>query len=319
MDRNARIVRIKAEVKKAVNGKDDVICRMLCVILAGGHVLLEDVPGVGKTTLVLALAKSLSVKFQRVQFTPDTMPSDVTGFSVYNRSTGALEFKPGPVFTNIFLGDELNRTSARTQAALLEVMEEHAVTMDGGRYEVEEPFIVIATQNPLGAAGTSRLPESQLDRFMVCLSLGYPDAESQKDMMRNRLGGNPLDRIVPAVTGPQFLEMKREVQRVYVSEELMDYIVGLCEATRKAGGVRLGISPRGGLAVFHMARSHAYMSGRDYVNPEDVKAVFLDVCSHRMLLEPQSKIEGLTSERILKRVLREVKAPCLTDHAEEKR
>lgn len=306
------IEEIKSEVKKAVTGKEDIIEKILNVMLAQGHILLEDVPGVGKTTLALAFSKVLQLGYQRVQFTPDTMPSDIVGFSLYNKKTSRFEFKPGAVFCNLFLGDEINRTSSKTQSALLEVMEEGAVTIDGIRYEMEEPFIVIATQNPIGSAGTQNLPESQLDRFMARISVGYPSVESQVALMRDRQIQNPLDGLKQVVTLGEFKEMREAVQRVIVTDEVLRYIARLCEKTREHELVELGVSPRGGLALFHMAQGYAYLHQREYVIPEDVRAVFFDVCAHRLRLKPQARIEGVTEQDILTKVLKDVEAPSLS-------
>lgn len=303
---------IMQEVKKVIVGKGEVIEKVLMAMLAGGHILLEDVPGVGKTTLALAFSRAMQFSYQRIQFTPDTVPSDIVGFSVYNRDNGRFEFQKGAVFCNLLLGDELNRTSSKTQSALLEVMEEGAVTVDGMRYAMKEPFIVIATQNPIGTIGTQNLPESQLDRFMAKISMGYPTIEEQVELMRNRQFLNPLQEVEPVVTAAKFLEMKERVKQVHVTDEVLHYIASLCEATRDVELVQMGVSPRGGIAVCNMAKAAAFLENRDYVIPEDVKRIFTDVCAHRLVLKPQAKMEGVNDTGVCDMALKNVDAPNLT-------
>ena len=269
-----KALEIIEEVKKAVVGKNAVIGKMLMVILAQGHILLEDIPGVGKTTLALAFSKAMALDYRRMQFTPDVMPTDVTGFSVYNKSTGQLEYKPGAALCNLFLADEINRTSSKTQAALLEVMEEGRITVDGVTRETPKPYIVIATQNPVGSAGTQLLPESQMDRFMVCLTMGYPKLEDEIEILRRKQGGDPLEQVQKVVGTTEILSMQREVERIYLADSLYDYIARLTAATRKEPLIRLGASPRGSIALTRMAQAAAYLSGRDYVIPRDVQIVF---------------------------------------------
>lgn len=303
---------VMREVKKVIVGKNEVIEKVLMTMLAGGHILLEDVPGVGKTTLALAFSRAMQLSYQRIQFTPDTVPSDIVGFSIYNRDSGKFEFRQGAVFCNLLLGDELNRTSSKTQSALLEVMEEGAVTVDGMRYAMKEPFIVIATQNPIGTVGTQNLPESQLDRFMAKISMGYPTIAEQVELMRNRQYVNPLLEVKPVMTAAHFLEMKERVKQVHVTDEVLHYIAALCAATRDVELVNMGVSPRGGIAVCNMAKAAAFLKHRDYVIPEDVKQVFADVCAHRLVLKPQAKIEGVNEAGICDLVLQQVDAPNLT-------
>lgn len=297
------------EVSKVLVGKHDVIEKTIMAVYAGGHILLEDNPGVGKTTLALGLSKALGLDYRRVQFTPDTMPSDIIGFSVYNRETGQLEYKSGAVDCHLLLGDELNRTSSRTQAALLEVMEEGAVTVDGITHPVPTPFICIGTQNKKGTAGTQPLPESQLDRFMVCLSIGYPDTEDQIQLMEQREQGNPMDGVQNVLSVEKLLDIQNDLNQVAVTHDMYRYMTVLCESTREHAMVEIGVSPRGILALSKMARAHAFVRGRDYVVPEDVREVFVDVCAHRITLTTQAKVEGVSAEDLLSDIKKCVEAP----------
>ena len=299
------------EIKKVFIGKDDIIEKVLMTIYAGGHVLLEDAPGVGKTTLALGFSMALGLDYKRVQFTPDTMPSDITGFSVYNRNTGEFEYKPGAADCHLLLGDEINRTSPKTQAALLEVMEEGSVTVDGVTHILPKPFICIATQNHYGSAGTQALPESQLDRFMVRLSIGYPGRDSQVQILKNRRGIGDLEYVRPMMTRDDVKEIQGYLYSVRITDDILYYITDLCAETRKSPMVELGVSPRGVQAVAQLVRARAVLKERDYVIPEDVQAVFIDVCAHRLVMKPQAKIEGITAEDVLQKILRHVKAPTL--------
>lgn len=301
------------ELKKVIVGKDDVIRKVLMAIFAGGHILLEDVPGVGKTTLALGISKALNLDYRRMQFTPDTMASDITGFSVYNKETGALDYKSGAVLCNLFLADEINRTSAKTQAALLEVMEEGSVTVDGVTHKLPEPFVCIATQNPLGSAGTQKLPDSQLDRFMVRLSMGYPDVDSQVDIVMQRQTENPLHHVRALVGAKHIIAMRRTVQLVHIEKELVRYAAALAEKTRTMEVVEQGISPRAVLALVQMAKASAIMDGRGYVIPQDIKGVFVDVCAHRLILTARAKIRKETEAHVLETVLQDVKAPAILE------
>ena len=298
---------ILAQVRRAVVGKDEVLARVLLAILAGGHILLEDIPGVGKTTMALAFSKALSLQYNRVQFTPDVMPSDITGFSMLNKETGRMEYQPGAVLCNLFLADELNRATSRTQSALLEAMEEGQVTVDGVSHPVPRPFLVIATQNPAGASGTQPLPDSQMDRFMVRLSLGYPAPADEMDMVRRRQGGNPLDSVEQVVDREGLLALREKAGAVYLSDEVLDYIVRLVGATREHPMILQGASPRATLALAAMAKAAALVRGRDYVNPEDVELVFPDVVPHRLLLSPRA--EGDKSFDPAAELLAKVPAP----------
>ena len=301
---------IVQEVKKAFMGKDDVIARVLTAIYAGGHVLLEDCPGVGKTTLALAFSRALALDFKRIQFTTDTLPSDITGFTMYNRQTDKFEYREGAVQCNLLLADEINRTSPKTQSALLEAMEERSVTVDGETHPVPNPFICIATQNPVGAAGTQALPESQLDRFMVRLSIGYPSSEDQVNILKAKKYADPLDQIRPLVTAEHICEVQNYLSALRISDELLYYITHLCEATRTNQMVDLGISPRGVLALTQMAKAQAVLKGRSFVVPEDVQDVFIDVCAHRLILKPQARVQGITEQSVLEGILKEVYPPA---------
>ncbi len=298
---------ILAQVRRAVVGKDEVLARVLLAILAGGHILLEDIPGVGKTTMALAFSRALGLDYNRVQFTPDVMPSDITGFTLYNKEAGRMEYQPGAVLCNLFLADELNRATSRTQSALLEAMEEGQVTVDGVSHPVPRPFLVIATQNPAGASGTQPLPDSQMDRFMVRLSLGYPAPADEMDMVRRRQGGNPLDSVEQVVDREGLLALREKAGEVYLSDEVLDYIVRLVGATREHPMILQGASPRATLALAAMAKAAALVRGRDYVNPEDVELVFPDVVPHRLLLSPRA--EGDKSFDPAAELLAKVPAP----------
>ena len=298
---------ILAQVRRAVVGKDEVLARVLLAILAGGHILLEDIPGVGKTTMALAFSRAMGLDYNRVQFTPDVMPSDITGFTLYNKEAGRMEYQPGAVLCNLFLADELNRATSRTQSALLEAMEEGQVTVDGASHPVPRPFLVIATQNPAGASGTQPLPDSQMDRFMVRLSLGYPAPADEMDMVRRRQGGNPLDSVEQVVDREGLLALREKAGAVYLSDEVLDYIVRLVGATREHPMILQGASPRATLALAAMAKAAALVRGRDYVNPEDVALVFPDVVPHRLLLSPRA--EGDKSFDPAAELLAKVPAP----------
>lgn len=308
---NNKVQLILSEAKKAVTGKDDVIEKVLMAVLSNGHVLIEDVPGVGKTTLAITFSKVLGLDYKRVQFTPDSVPSDITGFSFFDRESNSFRYQPGAAATNFLLADEINRTSSKTQSALLEVMEERRITVDGVTRYAPNPFIVIATQNPTGSAGTQNLPVSQLDRFMIKLEMGYPDFKSEVDILRNRRMGNPVDGLNAVTDKNGILAMQQECESVYVAEQIYEYITYLAKATRDNSMTSLGISTRGSLAVCRMAKAYAYMNGRDYVLPEDVAAVFLDVCAHRIIVTQKAKITGMSGVRILEEVLKEVTMPVI--------
>ncbi len=297
------------EVKKVVKGKDAVIHSVVMAFLAKGHVLMEDIPGVGKTTLALAIAKAMDLKQNRMQFTTDVLPSDVVGFSMYNAKTQEFEYKEGAVMCNLFLADEINRTSSKTQSALLEAMEEGQVTVDGVTRKIPQPFTVIATQNPVGSAGTQMLPESQLDRFMLKLSMGYPDAASEVSILLGKNGDNPLNDVEKILDADTIIEMQNEVEQVHVDKVIYEYIVMLCSITRKHPMIELGVSPRGTVALSNMSKAHAYLFGRNYVTPEDVQSVFPDVVKHRLILSPKAKVAKVSVEKVIKTVFETVPVP----------
>ena len=297
------------EVKKAVVGKDGVLVMALLAILAGGHILLEDIPGVGKTTMALAFSKALSLKYNRVQFTPDVLPSDIVGFSVYNKATGAMEYKDGAILCNLFLADELNRATSRTQSALLEAMEERTVTVDGVTHPVPDPFVVIATQNPVGASGTQLLPDSQMDRFMVRLSLGYPKPADEKEMLTRKQQGNPLDKVRCMADKGGLASMRQECEKTYVSDKILEYIIRLNNATRNDPAILQGASPRASLAVTSMAKAAAWVQGRDYVLPADVKLIYPATICHRIILTPDAEAAGRKAEALIDDILKAVPAP----------
>lgn len=299
------------EVKKVIVGKDHIIKKVLMVILAGGHILIEDVPGVGKTTLALGFSKAMDLDYKRMQFTPDTMASDITGFSIYNKETGELEYKKGAALCNLFLADEINRTSAKTQAALLEVMAEGGMTVDGITHKTPEPFICIATQNPMGSAGTHKLPDSQLDRFMVKLSMGYPDISEQVDIVKQRQGIDPMETLKAVVSADDIIKMKNTVKECYAADEVIEYGAKLCAGTRELEYVEQGVSPRAVLALMKMARACAVLENRDYIIPDDIKNVFVDVCSHRMELTPKARIMKITPEQLLTDLIRDIDPPAI--------
>lgn len=299
---------VVTEVKKAIVGKDTVLVKVLAAILARGHILLEDIPGVGKTTLALAFAKALDLQFSRVQFTPDVMPSDVTGFSLYHKETGKMEYQPGAVMCNLFLADELNRATSRTQSALLEAMEEGQVTVDGVSRPVPQPFMVIATQNPVGASGTQKLPDSQLDRFLLRLSMGYPAAEEELELLKRKQFGNTMGGVQRVVDQAALEQMRQAAGQVYISDEILQYIIGLVGATRKHPQLLQGASPRATLAVASVSRAVAFLRGRDYVVPEDVQAIWVDAVAHRLLLVPGTE-RTTSAQEIARNALRTVDAP----------
>ena len=301
---------IISEVQKAVIGKQTVIEKVLMALLADGHILLDDIPGVGKTTLALALSRALGLQYNRIQFTPDVLPSDIVGFSVYNKETGGFEYKSGVVTnTNLLLGDEINRTSSKTQSALLEAMEERQVTVDGRTYPLQTPFTVIATQNNVGTAGTQMLPYAQMDRFLVRLSIGYPDYEAQMTILRDRQNAEPLSAVREVVTRDEVVRMQQEVRAVTAKDVVLDYITRLTMASREHPMLELGISPRGALFLDRMAKAHAYLDGRDYVTGEDVQAVFCDVCAHRVILSQEARLEAKSAQDVLQDLLRRVDVP----------
>ena len=308
---NTKIEPILQEIEKVIIGKREIVEKVLMAILAGGHVLMEDVPGVGKTTTAMTFAKVLGLDTRRVQFTSDTVPSDIIGYSVYDKQRDDFVFKPGAVMTNLLLADEINRTSSKTQSALLEAMEEMRVTVDGQTYPLPSPFVVLATQNPVGSAGTQLLPSAQMDRFMIRISMGYPDFASQVSILRDRHTENPLNKISGVVNIEQLQELIREAAEVEVCDSIYEYITTLTQATREHPMVQLGVSPRGALAVCRMAKAYAYVQGRDFLIPEDVAAVFTDVCCHRLVLATKARMLEERPETILRAVVSSVDMPVL--------
>ena len=301
---------ILAQVRRVVVGKDSVLLWVLAAILARGHILLEDIPGVGKTTMALAFSKVLDLSWNRVQFTPDVLPSDVTGYSVPDKD-GGMRYQPGAVICNLFLADELNRATSRTQSALLEAMEEGQVTVDGVSHPIPQPFTVIATQNPTGAAGTSLLPDSQMDRFMIRLSLGYPSPKDEAAMVLNRQGGNPLQAMNALLHREDLVRIQDEVEATFLSESVVQYIVALVSATRNHPDILRGASPRATLSVTAMAKAVACLRGRDFVTPGDVKEVFSHTLAHRLLLSPKAEAQGKAPQAVLQEILAATPAPKL--------
>ena len=297
------------EVKKAVVGKDDVIEQIMTAIIGGGHILIEDMPGVGKTTMALAFSKAMGIQEKRVQFTPDVMPADLTGFSMYQKETGRFVYQPGAVMCNLFLADEINRTSPKTQSALLEVMEEGCVTVDGVTRSTGRPFVVIATENPEGSAGTQLLPESQLDRFMICIRMGYPTVEEEVEILKRRQMGNPVNEVQNVTGAEQILWMQEEASQVFIHDSVFEYIANLAKATREHELLTAGLSPRGTVALAAMGRARAWLKGRNYVLPGDIQTVFGSVALHRIRLNTKAKVGHARPEEILEQVLMQVKEP----------
>lgn len=301
---------VMEEVARVVTGKDDCIKKAFAAILAGGHILIEDVPGVGKTTLAVAFSKVMGLEKHRVQFTPDVLPADILGFNMYRKETGDFVYYPGTIMCNLFLADEINRTSPKTQSALLEVMEEGKVTVDGVSREVPKPFIVMATQNPKGSAGTQLLPESQLDRFMICMSMGYPDVKSEIAIARGRSSSANMVELQPVIGAQELEALCGMVEDVYMSESIYTYIVALVGKTRENSYIELGVSPRGTIACVRMAKAWAFLQGRNYVMPEDVADIFLDIAKHRIVLNTKARVTHMTEEAILSEILSVTKQPA---------
>lgn len=302
---------VVTEVKKAVVGKDDIVIKALLAILARGHLLLEDIPGVGKTTLAIAFSKALGLKYNRVQFTPDVMPSDLTGFSLYNKATGQMEYQPGALLCNLFLADELNRATSRTQSALLEAMEEGRVTVDGVSRPVPDPFLVIATQNPAGASGTQLLPDSQLDRFALRLSMGYPAPADELELLQRKLRGDAMGEVAQAADARQLADLRAQVERVFIDDEILQYILQLVRATRNHRGLAQGASPRAAISLCALCRGVAYLRGRDYVVPGDVSYIWTDAIAHRLVLPAGTAEVGTRAADIAGEVLNSVRPPRL--------
>lgn len=310
MNENQRLMsRLSGEISKVIKGKEEAVQLILTALLAQGHVLIEDVPGVGKTTLAMALGKATGLSFRRAQFTPDVMASDITGFTMFDREENRFEYRAGLVMTNILLADEINRTSPKTQSALLEAMEEKRVTVDGAVHRLPNPFIVIATQNSQGYVGTFPLPEAQLDRFMIKVSLGYPTVQEETDILLDRLGGDPSVDIEQVMTSEQLQQCISDVQQVQLAESLCRYIAELSAATRAHGGVELGVSPRASLAIMNASRAFAYLDGRDYVVPEDIVRLMIPVFSHRIMLRQEMKLRRMNVTSVLQDAVSSVAPP----------
>ena len=303
-----KLEQVQAEVNKVIKGKEDVVKKVLAAVIAGGHILMEDIPGVGKTTLATTFAKSMSMHYKRVQFTPDVLPSDILGFSMYNSATKDFEYREGAVFTNLFLADEINRTSPKTQSALLEVMEEKTATVDGVTRPLPDPFGVIATENPYGSSGTQMLPESQLDRFMVCLSMGYPSHADAVAILKGN-AGKPLSKVQEVISMEEVLALRAMTNDLYVKDEIYEYIVNLVEATRTMEIFSMGASPRGTIGLLRMAKAMAVIDGRDYVCAKDVQDVARDVLGHRVKLAARGKAQGITMQQAIGMVIANVTAP----------
>lgn len=306
--------KIITNMEKVIAGKRTVIEKVLVCLLSGGHVLIEDVPGVGKTMLVHSLAKSIGCDFKRIQFTPDLLPSDITGVSVFNQKMGDFEFKPGPVLSQVILADEINRTSPKTQSSLLEVMEEHQVTVDGVTYKPDEPFIVLATQNPIEYEGTFPLPEAQLDRFMMKISVGYPDDESELLIIRRFGGNNPIEDLQPVVSPEDIKRMREKVKTILVDEKIEKYILSIIKETREREDVLLGASPRAAINLYRACQGRAFIYNRGYVIPDDVKSLVKPILSHRIILKPEFRLKGITSEDILNKIVSQTAVPGVMNY-----
>ena len=305
---NDKVRIILDEVGKVIRGKDKTIEMAMTAILAKGHILIEDVPGVGKTTLAVAFSRAMELTERRLQFTPDVLPSDVVGFNMIG-ADGEFQYKPGAILCNLLLADEINRTSTKTQSALLEVMEEGQVTVDGVTRQLPNPFIVVATQNPVGSAGTQMLPESQLDRFMICISMGYPDIRNEIAILKDHRSGSPVDRISPVIQMNDLLTMQEEVDKIFIHDVIYNYIAELIAKTRQHPMLELGVSPRGTIALAGMIKAAAYLAGRNYVVPNDVEKVFLAVNHHRIRLNSKARANHVTAEGVLEEIFAGVAKP----------
>jgi MoxR-like ATPase len=305
----AQVSRIETNLARVIRGKSESIRLLLTALLAAGHTLLEDVPGTGKTTLAKALARSIDGEFRRIQFTPDLLPADITGSSFYSPKEGTFSFREGPVFANVVLADEINRTSPRTQSALLEVMSENQVTIEGRRRDLPQPFFVVATQNPSDYHGTYPLPEAQLDRFAVRITLGYPDMDHEMEILYSQNDGHPLDDLDPVLTTAEVLLMQEQIRTVRVDRAIAEYILRLIERTRADSRLRLGISPRGSLALYRMSQSRAAIEGRDFVLPDDVRALAVPVLAHRVLLDTKSRYGGALPQTVIEEAMDKTPLP----------
>jgi MoxR-like ATPase len=315
MENHEIIQRIITNIEKVIVGKRSAIEKVMICLLSGGHVLIEDVPGVGKTMLVHSLSKSINCDFKRIQFTPDLLPSDITGVSIYNQKTSDFEFKFGPVMSQIVLADEINRTSPKTQSSLLEVMEEHQVTADGTTYKLKEPFMVLATQNPIEYEGTFPLPEAQLDRFMMKISIGYPHMEGELDILRRFKSQNPLNELQDVATPEDISKTKEIVRNVFVDEKIEQYILSIIKATREKEEILLGASPRATINIYRASQGRAFLYKRNYVTPDDVKSVVKPVLGHRLILKPEYRLKGMTNEEVLDKLLFSIMVPGVGSYA----
>lgn len=305
--------RVRQNIRKVIVGKEETIDLLLIALICSGHVLIEDMPGLGKTTLASALASSLGCSFRRIQFTPDVLPSDIVGFTMFNLKTGEKELHMGSIMHQVVLADEINRTSPKTQSALLEVMQENQVTIDGQTYPAPEPFFVLATQNPVGSAGTQLLPPAQLDRFLLCLSMGYPDRESQVELMKERHHADPLAQVRPVTDAAALGGLMDAAAMTFVADPVYDYTARLLEATRCHESLQLGLSPRAGLALCRAAKARAFLHARDYVLPEDVAEAAPDVCAHRLVLAPRARLHDETARSVLAEILERVPQPAVRE------
>lgn len=313
MEHTQRLISaVLSQMGQVVIGKDEIIRKVLTALLAKGHILIEDIPGVGKTTMAMAFSRVLDLSHKRMQFTPDVLPTDVVGFTILNND-GEFEYKPGAVQCNLFLADEINRTSSKTQSALLEVMEEGKVTVDGVTRPLMQPFMVIATQNPSGSIGTQMLPESQLDRFMIRISMGYPTLEDEVTIMKGRQAQDPVEELNAIMNGEDILELQQSVDEIYIHDKIFHYIASLSDATRKHSMVELGLSPRGTLALSAMSRANALVCGREYVIPKDVMSVFFDVANHRIQLNSKARVSHVSVEKVMDDVINQVQAPKIKE------
>lgn len=308
---NSKALNIMENIKKVIIGKDDVIEKVLIAVLAKGHILIEDIPGVGKTTLAKALARSMDLSFKRVQFTPDLMPSDILGVNIYDKETETFSFKKGPIFNQIFLADEINRTSPKTQSSLLQAMEEGEVSTEVGDYILDKPFIVLATQNPIEYQGTFPLPEAQLDRFLMRLSIGYPDKSYEMEILKKYQSIKSLNSLEPVANKQDILNMQEEVENIIAKDSILEYIINIVNATRNSNELQLGASPRASIDLLKASKAKAYLSGRNYVIPDDVKGIVIPVLSHRLILSPSSRVEGKSIEEVLNKLINQVFIPVI--------
>ena len=309
---NKIVLNILENLNKVIIGQEEVLENVLIALLAKGHLLIEDIPGVGKTTLVKALAKSMDLSYKRVQFTPDLMPSDIIGINIYDKNTGKFQFKKGPIFNQILLADEINRTSPKTQSSLLQAMEEGEISTEDEHFVLDKPFMVLATQNPLEYQGTFPLPEAQLDRFLMKISIGYPDKKYEIDILRSHKKIRDVDAIGPVARIEDILSMQDKVDNLTVHDDILDYIVNISNITRDYGDIKLGASPRASIDLLKASKARAYLYGRSYVIPDDVKAMVVPVLNHRLILSPEARIERKSMDEILKGVLNRVIVPVIS-------